>query len=73
MAPTFYTAGNQRSSLPSAVVVGQMGVVNNLAVFMLKACVAWTAEFSGSLAIALTIPALMLISTAFFARVLKID
>ena len=73
MAPTFYTAGNRRSSLPSAVLVGQMGVVNNAAVFILKACVAWTAQFSGSLAIALTIPALMLIFAAYFARVLKAD
>ncbi len=73
MAPTFYTAGNKRSNLPSAVVVGQMGVVNNLAVFFLKACVAWTAQFSGSLAIGLMIPALLLISAAYFARVLKVD
>ena len=73
MAPTFYTAGNRRSSLPSAVVVGQMGVINNSAVFILKACVAWTAQFTGSLAIALTIPAAMLISAAFFARAVKID
>jgi MFS family permease len=73
MAPTFYTAGNRRSSLPSAVVVGQMGVINNSAVFLLKACVAWTAQFTGSLAIALTIPAVMLISAAFFARAVKID
>jgi MFS family permease len=71
MAPTFYTAGNQRSSLPSAVVVGQMGVVNMIAVFILKAVVAWTAQFTGSLAIALTIPALMLIATALFARAVK--
>jgi MFS family permease len=73
MAPTFYTAGNRRSSLPSAVVVGQMGVINNSAVFILKACVAWTAQFTGSLAIALTIPAVMLISAAFFARAVKVD
>lgn len=73
MAPTFYTAGNKRSNLPSAVVVGQMGVVNNLAVFFLKACVAWTAQFSGSLAIALVIPAVLLISASYFARVLKLD
>ena len=73
MAPTFYTAGNQRSKLPSAVVVGQMGVVNNVAVFILKACVAWTAQFSGSLALALTIPAALLISAAYFAKVLKVD
>lgn len=73
MAPTFYTAGNRRSSLPSAVVVGQMGVINNSAVFILKACVAWTAQFTGSLAIALTIPAALLISAAFFARAVKVD
>jgi fucose permease len=73
MAPTFYTAGNRRSSLPSAVVVGQMGVVNMIAVFFLKASVAWTAQFTGSLAIALTIPALMLMSVTFFARAVKAD
>jgi len=73
MAPTFYTAGNKRSNLPSAVVVGQLGVVNSVAIFILKACVAWTAQFTGSLAIALTIPALMLAATAFFARAVKAD
>jgi hypothetical protein len=55
------------------VVVGQMGVVNIIAVFFLKAAVAWTAQFTGSLAIALTIPALMLMSAAFFARAVKAD
>lgn len=73
MAPTFYTAGNTRSNLPSAVLVGQMGVVNNIAVIILKACVAWTAQFTGSLAIALVIPAALLILAAYFARVLKAD
>jgi MFS family permease len=73
MAPSFYTAGNRRSPLPSAVVVGQIGVINMIAVFMLKAVVAWTAQFTGSLAIALVIPALMLISTAFFSKALKHD
>ena len=73
MSPTFYTAGNQSSSLPSAVVVGQMGVVNMIAVFILKATIAWTAQFTGSLAIALTIPAVMLLASSFFARALKTD
>ena len=71
MAPSFYTAGNQRSPLPSAVVVGQIGVVNMIVVFVLKAIIAWTAQFTGSLAIALTIPALMLMSPAFFVRALR--
>ena len=73
MAPTLYTAGNRRSSLPSAVVVGQMGVINMPAVFILKAVVAWTAQFTGSLAIALSIPALLLITTAFFAHAVKVE
>jgi MFS family permease len=71
MAPTFFSAGNQRSPLPSAVVVGQMGVINMIAVFLLKAVIAWTAQFTGSLAIALAIPALMLMATALFARGVK--
>lgn len=71
MAPSFYTAGNRRSPLPSAIVVGQIGVVNMIAVFILKAVVAWTAQITGSLAIALVIPAVMLIATSYFSRVLK--
>ena len=73
MAPTFFTAANRRSPLPSAVVVGQLGVINIPAVFILKAVVAWTAQFTGSLAIALTIPALMLIAASLFAHVLKVE
>jgi hypothetical protein len=33
--------------------------------------IAWTAQFTGSIAIALIIPGLMLISVAFMARVVK--
>jgi MFS family permease len=73
MAPTFYTAANRRSPMPSAVVVGQIGVINMIAVFILKSVVAWTAQFTGSLAIALTIPALLLMATTFFANALKAD
>ena len=50
-----------------------MGVVNVSSVFVVKAVVAWTAQFTGSLAVALAIPALMLIAAAFFARALKVD
>jgi fucose permease len=73
MAPTFYTAGNRRSPMPSAVVVGQIGVINMIAVFILKSVVAWTAQFTGSLAIALTIPALLLMATYFFSNAVKVD
>jgi MFS family permease len=72
ITPAFFAAANRRSSLPSAVVIGQMGVVNVSSVFVIKAVVAWTAQLTGSLAIALTIPAVMLIAAAFFTRALKV-
>jgi MFS family permease len=72
ITPSFFAAANQRSPLPSAVVIGQLGVVNIIAVFILKAVVAWTAQLTGSLAIALTIPAVMLIAAAFFSRAVKV-
>ena len=73
ITPSFFAAANQRSPLPSAVVIGQLGVVNVFSIFLLKAVVAWTAQFTGSLAIALTIPALMLMAAAYFARAVKAD
>ena len=73
ITPSFFAAANQRSPLPSAVVIGQLGVVNVFSIFLLKAVVAWTAQFTGSLAIALTIPALMLMAAAYFARAVKVD
>ena len=73
ITPSFFAAANQRSPLPSAVVIGQLGVINVFSVFVIKAVVAWTAQFTGSLAIALTIPALMLMSAAYFARAVRAD
>lgn len=73
ITPSFFAAANQRSPLPSAVVIGQLGVINVFSVFVVKAVVAWTAQFTGSLAIALTIPALMLMAAAYFARSVKAD
>jgi MFS family permease len=71
ITPSFFAAANRRSSLPSAVVIGQMGVVNVSSVFVVKAVVAWTAQFTGSLAIALAISGFMLMSSAIFARAVK--
>lgn len=73
ITPAFFAAANQRSPLPSAVVIGQLGVINVFSVFVVKAVVAWTAQFTGSLAIALTIPALMLMAAVYFARAVKAD
>jgi fucose permease len=71
LSPTLFTAANKRSAQPSAVVVGQMGVVNAILVLLVKTVIAWTAQFTGSIAIALIIPGLMLISVAFMSRVTK--
>jgi fucose permease len=71
LSPTFFTAANKRSTQPSAVVVGQMGVVNAILVLIVKTIIAWTAQFSGSIAIAMIIPGLMLISVAFMSRLAK--
>jgi fucose permease len=71
LSPTLFTAANLRSTQNSAVIVGQMGVVNAFLVLIMKTVIAWTAQFTGSVAIALVIPGLMLISVAFMSRVAK--
>jgi len=71
LSPTLFTAANKRSSQPSAVVFAQTGVINAILVLIVKTVIAWTAQFSGSIAIAMIIPGLMLISVAFMSRVAK--
>lgn len=69
--PAFFAAANRRSSLPSAVVVGQFGVVNNVLLFGIKWIVAWTIQFTGSIALAMMIPTVMMLATVFFVDSLK--
>ena len=71
--PAFFAAANRRSSLPSAVVVGQFGVVNNVLLFGVKWIVAWTIQFTGSIAIAMMIPTAMMLATVFFVYSLHED
>ncbi|CAN2180743.1 MFS_MosC_like domain containing protein [Candidatus Nanopelagicaceae bacterium] len=71
LGPSFFAAANRRSSLPSAVVVGQFGVVNNVLLFGIKWIVAWTIQFTGSIALAMMIPTVMMLATVFFASSLK--
>jgi hypothetical protein len=71
LTPTFFTAANARSPQHSAIVFGQTAVVNAILVLIIKMIVAWTAQFTGSIAIALIIPGLMLISVAFMSKVVK--
>ena len=71
--PAFFAAANRRSSQPSAVVVGQFGVVNNVLLFGVKWVVAWTIQFTGSIALAMMIPTVMMLATIFFVKSLKED
>jgi hypothetical protein len=73
VAPAFFRAATRRSSLPSAIVVGQFGVVNNVLTFVIKWIVAWTIQLTGSIALAMMIPTAMLLSVIFFANTLKDD
>jgi hypothetical protein len=66
VAPSFFSAANRRSKLPSAVVVGQFGVTNTVLTFAVKWIVAWTIQFTGSIALAMMIPTAMLLATFFF-------
>lgn len=71
IAPSFFRAATRRSNLPNAIVVGQFGALNNVIVFVIKWIVAWTIQLTGSIALAMMIPAAMLISVVFFTKVLK--
>jgi len=71
LSPTLFTAANKRSSQPSAVLFAQTGVINAILVLIVKTVIAWTAQLTGSIAIAMIIPGLMLISVAFMSRVAK--
>ena len=71
VAPSFFAAANRRSKLPSAVVVGQFGVINTVLTFGVKWIVAWTIQFTGSIALAMMIPAALMLATFFFASSLN--
>ena len=70
LGPSIMNAANMRSSSPSSVVIGQMGVINNIAVWILRLVIAWTAQVF-SLSLALLIPALLLLTVPFFAKIFK--
>ena len=73
LGPSFFAAATRRSKLPNAIVVGQFGVVNNVLIFVVKWIVAWTIQFTGSIALAMMIPTIMILISVFFVQVLKED
>jgi fucose permease len=72
MAPLFINTAQEKSAESYAVVIGQLGVLNNSMVFFVKAFISWVAQVAG-LHVALLIPGLMLLSIVFFSYVLNTD
>ena len=70
LAPSVMNIANSRSRAPASVVIGQLGVINNIAVFSIRLIVAWTAQ-AFSLSIALIIPALLLFMVPYFSKIFK--
>ena len=70
LGPSIMNAANTRSNSPSSVVIGQIGVINNVAVFLMRLVIAWTAQ-AVSLSIALMIPALLLFTVPYFSKIFK--
>lgn len=70
LGPSVMNAANTRSKFPSSVVIGQIGVINISLIFILRWIVAWTAQAT-NLSIALLIPALMLLTVPYFAKIFK--
>ena len=70
LGPSVMNAANTRSKFPSSVVIGQIGVINIMLIFIVRWVVAWTAQVT-SLSIALLIPAVMLLTVPYFAKIFK--
>lgn len=70
LGPSVMNAANTRSKFPSSVVIGQIGVINIVLVFVMRWVIAWTAQAT-SLSIALCIPALMLVAAPYFSKIFK--
>lgn len=70
LGPSVMNAANTRSKFPSSVVIGQIGVINISLVFIVRWVVAWTAQAT-SLSIALLIPAVMLLTVPYVAKIFR--
>jgi MFS family permease len=70
LGPTLFAISFRNSSLPSSVVVAQLGLTQTIATFIAKVIIAWVAQAT-SVTVALMIPALMLLATAKFANLGK--
>ncbi|CAB4749485.1 unannotated protein [freshwater metagenome] len=67
LAPTLFGIAFRNSSLPSSVVVAQLGLSQTILTFAVKVLISWVAQAT-SVTIALLIPALMLIAASRFSH-----
>lgn len=67
LAPTLFGIAFRTSSLPSSVVVAQLGLISAVLTFFIKITISWVAQAT-SVTVALMIPALMLLSTSKFSH-----
>ncbi|MSV75592.1 MAG: MFS transporter [Actinobacteria bacterium] len=70
LAPTIFAISFRKTSLPSSVVVAQIGLTQTISTFLAKVVIAWVAQAT-SVTIALMIPALMLLATSKFSHLGK--
>ena len=70
LAPTLFAISFRKTSLPSSVVVAQLGLTQTIATFLAKVVIAWVAQVT-SVTVALMIPAFMLLATAKFSHLGK--
>ncbi len=70
LAPTLFAISFRKTSLPSSVVVAQIGLTQTISTFIAKVIIAWVAQAT-SVTVALMIPALMLLATTKFSHLGK--
>jgi len=70
LGPSVMNAANNRSKLPASMVIGQIGIINTSLVFIARWVIAWTAQAT-TLTLALLIPAGMLLTVPYFAKIFK--
>ncbi len=66
LSPTYFGIAFRNSSLPSSVVVAQLGLISAVLTFFIKITISWVAQAT-SVTIALMIPAIMLLVTSKFS------
>lgn len=70
LGPTITRAANKRSPHPPSIVVGQLGVTNNILTTTMKWAVAGLVGATGSIAVALMLPAALMLVAVIFMRAL---